>query len=198
MGKFGLSDIAYKRLLAIHKSDKEVKGLVACWGVQICEKGYSQFNYDGTGLMCIERIDALDIFADDTEATEQAIDDGVKIIPIDELPKSMPSNMKFLGYIDTPKNRLRLKELYGESTVKNAQSTTQSSKHASTRAQSKVQYSKPVSGKSIRQVKVEEVKQQFNKVLDIYEDRDFTEITGKIAGDTLTFRVYNNGTVIER
>lgn len=34
--------------------------------------------------------------------------------------------------------------------------------------------------------------------LDIYSDPDFVEVTGKKGGDTLTFRLYNDGTTVER
>lgn len=42
------------------------------------------------------------------------------------------------------------------------------------------------------------VKQRFDKILDIYKDNKFTEITGKTGGDTITYRVYNDGTITER
>lgn len=35
-------------------------------------------------------------------------------------------------------------------------------------------------------------------VLDTYEDRDFVEVTYRIGGDVVTYRVYNNGMVTER
>lgn len=42
------------------------------------------------------------------------------------------------------------------------------------------------------------VKQRFDKILDIYKDNKFTEITGKTGGDTITYRVYSDGTITER
>lgn len=45
---------------------------------------------------------------------------------------------------------------------------------------------------------VQSVSKRFDKVLDVYTDMDFTEITGKIGGDTVTYRVRKNGTVTER
>ena len=45
---------------------------------------------------------------------------------------------------------------------------------------------------------VQSVSKRFDKVLDIYTDMDFTEITGKIGGDTVTYRVRKNGTITER
>ena len=45
---------------------------------------------------------------------------------------------------------------------------------------------------------VKSVKNKFDKVLDVYTDIDFTEITGKIGGDTVTYRVRKNGMITER
>lgn len=50
-----------------------------------------------------------------------------------------------------------------------------------------------------KEIKVKkQFKNRFDKVLDVYEARDFVEITGKIGGDTITYRVYDNGMVTER
>ena len=35
-------------------------------------------------------------------------------------------------------------------------------------------------------------------ILRTYEDRNFVEVTGMAGGDTMTYRIYNNGTVVER
>lgn len=35
-------------------------------------------------------------------------------------------------------------------------------------------------------------------IIDIYESVGFVDITGKIGGDIITYRVYDNGTVTER
>lgn len=37
-----------------------------------------------------------------------------------------------------------------------------------------------------------------DRVLDIYKDRDYCEVTGKMGGDTVTYRIYNNGMICER
>ena len=66
-------------------------------------EGYDITDFDGTGMMEIQRIDELGIFKDDEEAVEQAIKDGIKLIPIDELPSNF--ERKYLGWIDTPENR---------------------------------------------------------------------------------------------
>lgn len=73
------------------------------------DKGYIICDFDGTGMLEINRDDSIGIFQDDEEAVEQAIKDGVKIIPVDELPINF--DRKYSGWIDTPENR-RTIELY--------------------------------------------------------------------------------------
>ena len=72
-------------------------------------KGYAVTNFDCLGIYEIQKIDEENKFADDAEAVEQAIKDGVKIIPVDELPKTF--GRRYLGWIDTPENRERIAEL---------------------------------------------------------------------------------------
>lgn len=42
------------------------------------------------------------------------------------------------------------------------------------------------------------VRDVIEHVLEVCECRGFVEITGKTGGDTVTFRVYDDGTVCER
>lgn len=35
-------------------------------------------------------------------------------------------------------------------------------------------------------------------IIDTYEDRDYIEFVCKAGGDTLTYRVYRGGTIVER
>lgn len=65
--------------------------------------GYDIFDFDGTGMLEIQKIDELNIFSSDDEAVEQAIKDGIKIIPVEELPENF--DRKYLGWIDTVENR---------------------------------------------------------------------------------------------
>ena len=53
----------------------------------------------------INKIDVLCGFEGDEEAVEQVIKDGVKLIPIEELSENF--ERKYLGRIDTPKNKLQ-------------------------------------------------------------------------------------------
>ena len=71
-------------------------------------KGYGIFDFDGTGMLEIEKIDVCNWLKNDEEAVEQAIKDGIKIIPVAELPEKF--DRKYLGWIDTPENRKRIEE----------------------------------------------------------------------------------------
>ena len=45
-------------------------------------------------------------WACDESAVKQAIEDGIKLIPIKELPKNF--DRRYLGWIDTPENRIAI------------------------------------------------------------------------------------------
>lgn len=45
---------------------------------------------------------------------------------------------------------------------------------------------------------VEEYKSMFDVILDIVEIFDFIEITGRRGGDVETYRIYKDGTVVQR
>lgn len=45
---------------------------------------------------------------------------------------------------------------------------------------------------------VEEYKSMFDVVLDIVEILDFIEITGRRGGDVETYRIYKDGTVVQK
>lgn len=72
------------------------------------EKGYVVVNFEGTGMLEIQKIDAVDTFESDEEAVAQAMVDGIKIIPVEELPENF--DWRYLGWIDTPKNREKIAE----------------------------------------------------------------------------------------
>ena len=48
-------------------------------------KEYAITNFDGTGMLEIQKIDDENVFEFDDEAVKQAIKDGIKIIPVEEL-----------------------------------------------------------------------------------------------------------------
>ncbi len=104
----GLTEERLTQMLRSWNGDiEQVYTVVEDWGVEKCNKGYDIFNYDGIGLFEIEAINDVDAF-DDEEATKAAIKDGIKIIPIDELPENF--DRKFFGWIDTPENRKAIED----------------------------------------------------------------------------------------
>lgn len=109
MEKFGLTDERFEQLMKAWNNDEEqIEYIVGEWGAEAVNKGYSVFDYDGCGILAIERIDEVDAFADDEEAVAKAIEDGMKVIPVDELPENFP--YKWLGWIDTKENRKAIAE----------------------------------------------------------------------------------------
>lgn len=109
MKNFGLTKERYEQMMNSCRNNKEwVKEIVNDWGADICNKGYDIFDFDGTGMLEINRIDEVCAFESDEEAVEQAIQDGIKIIPIEELPENF--DRRYLGWIDTEENRKAIKE----------------------------------------------------------------------------------------
>lgn len=88
--------------------EKGIEDAIKVWGVEALNKGYGIFDFDGTGMLQIERIGVVGIFKSDAEAVQKAIEDGINIIPVDELPKNF--QRRYLGWIDTPQNRERIKK----------------------------------------------------------------------------------------
>ena len=82
------------------------------------KNGYGIFNYDGTGMMEIQRIDEMGVFATDDEAVDQAIRDGYKVIPVEELPKGF--DRRYPGWIDTPENRAAIQAYTDQRTGRDA------------------------------------------------------------------------------
>jgi hypothetical protein len=103
MNKFGLSNERYKQLYDLFQSDEEIAQKIDECSLKVCENGYDIFNFDNTGMLEIEKIDSLNVFEDDEAAARQAEKDGIKIIPIDELPSDF--DRRYFGWIDTPENR---------------------------------------------------------------------------------------------
>ena len=66
-------------------------------------KGYVIAAFNFTDMLEVERDDSMDIFEDDEQAVEAAVADGIRIIPVDELPESF--DRRYYGWIDTPENR---------------------------------------------------------------------------------------------
>ena len=108
MNKYGISDERYNQLMTLFGDEDEVAERIEDWGVEDCNNGYAIFDFDNTGLLEICKIDSLEVFEDDEEAIIQAIKDGIKIIPIEELPENF--DRRYLGWIDTAENRKAIEE----------------------------------------------------------------------------------------
>ena len=108
MKNFGLTEERYNQMMAYWNNDSEsVEDVVSDWGIENCNKGYEIFDYNGTGMLHIEAIGDVGCFDDDRKAAKQAIKDGIKIIPVEELPDIF--DMRYLGWIDTEENREAIK-----------------------------------------------------------------------------------------
>ena len=111
--KLGLTEERYCQMLKSFGREEMIDDAISIWGIEKVNRGYDIFDFDGTGLLQIEEISDTDAFnCDDEAAVRQAIIDGVKIIPIEELPSNF--DRKYLGWIDTPDNRQRIKEYCSE------------------------------------------------------------------------------------
>ena len=108
--EIGLTDERYNQMMKSFNNNEEfIEEAIEEWGIENVNKGYEIFDFDGTGMLQIEEIGYTDAFnGNDAEATEQAMRDGIKIIPIDELPKNF--DRRYLGWIDTPENRKAIEE----------------------------------------------------------------------------------------
>lgn len=99
----GLKKSRYLHFKKLGYQDDDIESIISDWGIENVNKGYEIFDFDGTGMLQIESIGDVDAFETDAEAVEEAIADGVKIIPVYELPDNF--DRKYLGWIDTPENR---------------------------------------------------------------------------------------------
>ena len=110
MAKYGLTNERYEQMRRDY-SDDDIEGIVDEWGVEQVNNGYIISDYDNTGLLGIEKLDVVDAFDTDEDAARQAQKDGVKIIPVEELPENLPDDMKLFVWIDTPENRKNICEV---------------------------------------------------------------------------------------
>lgn len=108
MKRFGLTEERYNQFKETFQFESAIEEIVEEYGADVCNKGYDIYDFDRTGMMEIQKIDYLSVFEDDEAAVEQAIKDGVKVIPVKELPENF--DRKYLGWIDTPENRKAIQE----------------------------------------------------------------------------------------
>lgn len=87
------------------------------WSKETAERGYDIFEFGGTGLLEINRIDSewcewdedglTDV--DDEDCAIEAERSGFcKIIPVDELPENF--DRRYFGWVDTPENRKAIQD----------------------------------------------------------------------------------------
>ena len=106
--KKGLEENRYLHFKKLGYEDDDIESVINDWGLEKVNKGYDIFNFDGTGMLQIEAIGDVDAFESDEDAVEEAIADGIKIIPVYELPDNF--DRKYLGWIDTVENRETIKK----------------------------------------------------------------------------------------
>lgn len=75
---------------------------------QLGSYGYNVTDFGGGGMLEIQMVDDMARFESDDEAVEAAMADGVRIIPVEELPECF--ERRYLGWLDTPANRERIAE----------------------------------------------------------------------------------------
>ena len=108
--EMGLSEERYLQMMHVLGNNEELMdGTIEYWGVEKLNKGYDIFDFDGTGMLEIAEIGVTDAFnGSDIRATEAAIEDGIQIIPVTELPENF--DRRYLGWLDTPENRKAIEE----------------------------------------------------------------------------------------
>ena len=104
----GLEEKRYLHFLKLGYEDDDIESIINDWGLENVNKGYDIFDFDCTGMLEIEAIGDVDAFDTDEDAVEEAIADGIKIIPAYELPNNF--DRKYLGWIDTPENRMAIEK----------------------------------------------------------------------------------------
>lgn len=68
---------------------------------------YEIVDFDGTGMLEIQALDGS-FNGSDSIAVKKAVEDGVKIIPVEELPINF--DRRYLGWVDTVENRKLIEE----------------------------------------------------------------------------------------
>lgn len=103
--------LTIERFAQMYKSLKgdvgQIEDIVEMWGAESCNRGYDIFDVDSTGCLEIEAIGDVAAFDDET-AVRRAIEDGIKVIPVEELPENFEG--RYLGWIDTQENRLAIEK----------------------------------------------------------------------------------------
>lgn len=105
---YGLTEERYNQMMEFHgNNDNAVREVVEEQGADSCNNGYDVFDYDYSGLLIVLPIDDVGAYTDE-QAIEVAAADGIKTIPVEELPANMPDHLKIKGWVDTPENKERI------------------------------------------------------------------------------------------
>lgn len=107
MKNFGLTDERYAQMKSSGYDEDDIREIVESWGVEQTNAGYGVFDFDGTGLLEVEAIGEIGAFAYDDDAVVAAVADGMRFIPVAELPVNF--DRRYLGWLDTPENRAAIK-----------------------------------------------------------------------------------------
>lgn len=107
MKNFGLTDERYAQMKSSGYDEDDICEIVESWGVEQTNAGYGVFDFDGTGLLEVEAIGEIGAFAYDDDAVVAAVADGMRFIPVAELPVNF--DRRYLGWLDTPENRAAIK-----------------------------------------------------------------------------------------
>ena len=148
----GLTNERYTQMMRCYGNLETVKKIVKTWGTERCNKGYDIFDYFNTGMFQIDGIEDVKAFETEEDAVEQAIRDGVKVIPIEELPEGF--DRRYLGWIDTPDNRDAIAEYTDKYCSKRKGSRTSEEKHEASSGDNEdwipVEQQLPEEGKPVR------------------------------------------------
>lgn len=109
-------------MVYIKPTDEVVRmGVEFGWAIEDAKRGYVICDFDGTGLLEINRID--DMLCEDYDVTDddcaiEAERSGFcKIIPVEELPTNMDyegNSRRYFGWVDTPSNRENIRKFFAD------------------------------------------------------------------------------------
>lgn len=105
----------YELISSYYGSFDEVWRVVATYGAEALNKGYTVSICRDPFIRCVYRFEPAKLFYNNTEAATQAEKDGIKLIPVSELPED-----SFLIFdldkrlVDTPENREALRRFFAK------------------------------------------------------------------------------------
>lgn len=61
MKNLGLTEERYQQLMSVFGDEETVKEAIKAWTIETCNKGYTIFNSNCTGMLEVCRIDSLEV-----------------------------------------------------------------------------------------------------------------------------------------